>query len=189
MDHHVGARAGRLEGSDIRTRDLYPLLLAVLFALLSLPLVAMSLDAAEYGPASGYGVHPVAIPGDDLGRWSAAFGAVLAASLVGGAIGARWVRAHAILGALSTTLIAWIAGIAALPVMPALLHQNRAGYMGFVEICLDSCGSAIHTDDALNGVRELYLFWLGPLAAPVPFVALVVGVVCWTFAVRRWSRR
>ncbi len=136
MDHHRGAgesigpaRAGikvddGLEGSDFLTNVLGPTLLAIFLALLSLPFVALSLDAAESGAASGYGVSPVHVPEDDLGRWAGAIGAVVAAAVVAGTIGAPLVRAHAIRGALLTTLAAWVVGIAALPVLPLLLHVN-----------------------------------------------------------------
>jgi hypothetical protein len=175
-----------LEGSDFVKEVLKPTLLAVFFAILSLPFVALSLDAAEYGAASGYGVHPVHVPDGDLGRWAGAFGAVVAAALVAGTVGAPVVRVHAIRGALFTTLVAWVVGITALPVLPALLHLNRNGDLGFAMLCLDSCGPLIHTSDAFSGLGELKFFWLGPIVAPVAFGLLVVGAASWTRVVRRW---
>jgi hypothetical protein len=186
----AGVKAGDgLERSDSLTNLYGPTLLAIFLALLSLPFVALSLDAAEYGAASGYGVSPVHVPGGDLGRWAGAFGAVVAAALVAGTIGAPWVRAHAIRGALFTTLAAWVVGITALPVLPVLLQVNRNGDLGFGMLCLDSCGPLIHTRDALSGLGEVELFWLGPIGEPVAFGLLVVGVAWWTRVVRRWARK
>jgi hypothetical protein len=186
----AGVKVGDgLEGPDFLTNVLGPTLLAIFFAVLSLPFVALSLDAAEYGAASGYGASPVHVPGGDLGRWAGAFGAVVAAALVAGTIGAPLVRAHAIRGALFTTLAAWVVGITALPILPVLLHVNRNGDLGFGMLCLDSCGPLIHTRDALSGLGEVKLFWLGPIGAPVAFGLLVVGVACWTRVVRRWARK
>ena len=122
----------------------------------------------------------------DLGRWAGAFGAVMAAALVAGTIGAPLVRSHAVLGALFTILVAWVIGIAAVPVLPVLLHQNHGGYLGFAQFCLDSCSPEIHTNDPVSGLGELKLFWWGPFAEPVPFALLAAGVACWTRMVRRW---
>jgi hypothetical protein len=175
----------RRERSDFLAYELGPTLVAVFLALLSLPFVALSLDATDYGVATDYGIF-AQVPATDLGRWAGAFGAVMAAALVAGTIGAPLVRSHAVLGALFTILVAWVIGIAAVPVLPVLLHQNHGGYLGYAKFCLDSCSPEIHTNDPVSGLGELKFFWLGPLVEPVPFALLAAGVACWTRMVRRW---
>ena len=176
----------RREKSSFLAYVIQPILVAVLLALLSLPFVALSLDAADYGAAGGYTPNPVQVPPTDIGRWAGAFGAVLAAALVAGTIGAPAVRRHAKLGALFTMLVAWIVGIAALPLLPVLLHRDLGGDLGFVKICLDSCWAEIPTRNPAGGLYVLRFFWLAPVFAPVPFALLAVGVAYWTRMVRRW---
>jgi len=164
-----------------------PTALAVLFALVSLPIVALSLDGV-YAPAGVYlGQDQVGrLPLTDLGRWTAAAGAVLAAAVFSGTIGGLLVRRHAKLGGLLTLLLAWQVGIATLPLAPALLHQD----VGFVYFCLDGCSAAIESSDPATALQAAVTPWavqLSPLFAPVPFVTLAVGVIAWTRLLRRFS--
>jgi hypothetical protein len=164
-------------------------LLALFFAILSLPFVAVSLDVGVYGAPSGLGAQ---VSLSDLGRWTAAFGAVVAASLVAGTIGAPLVRANAILGALLTLVVAWGVAVVALPILPVLLHLNRDGNLGFVSPvwCFDVCGGpAMYANDILSGLDRLGDSWMAPLRAPVPFALLVGGVARWTHVVRRRARK
>ena len=172
-----------------------PTVLAVLLALLSLPLVAISLDAVQATPRGGAmnctGSYPDVftpdlciydgLPLTDPGRWSAAAGAVLAAALLAGTIGGRIVRRHAKLGGLLTVLLAWEVAIASIPLLPATFHLDVAfaqalGWM-----------PAVRSTEATSGLSAAatWLVLISPLAEPVPFVLLLVGVVVWTKLLRR----
>jgi hypothetical protein len=159
-----------------------PTSLAVLFALLSWPAVALSLDGV-YAPPDTY-LNPDVVgrlPADDLGRWSAAAGAVVAAALISGTIGGLLVRRHAKLGGLATFLLAWASAIAALPVLPALLHRNVA-FADF--LLIDGYSAPINSGDPTTGVGALVYLPLSPLFAPIPFALLLLGVVVWTMVLR-----
>jgi hypothetical protein len=170
-----------------------PTVLAVLLALLSLPLVAISLDAVQAPPWAGamncrgglidsrepciYDGLPLA----DLGRWSGAAGAVLAAALVAGAIGGLIVRRHAKIGGLLTALLAWEVAIAAIPLLPATFHLDVAfahaeGWMPL-----------IRSTEPTSGLSAAAPWWvlISPVYEPVPLVLLLVGVVVWTKLLRR----
>lgn len=164
---------------------LVPTSLAVVLAMVSLPLIAWSLDAADYSTPVGYGITPAPLGMMDVSRWSAAFGAVLAAAVVAGTLGGPLTRKNAPLGALVTVALAWLVGVAALPLLPLLLHANLGGNLGFARVCLDTCAPQIWSRDPGDGVRVLPFAWLGPLVAPVPFVTLLAGVGCWTYVLRR----
>jgi hypothetical protein len=164
-----------------------PTVLAVLLALVSLPFVALSLDAVQAPPGSDYDSRglfegcrfPVdRLPLTDLGRWTAAAGAVLAAALVAGTIGGLIVRRHAKLGGILTFLLAWEVAIAALPLLPWMFHLDMAlGLGGW------SCGKPL---DPSDGVALAEKGLLGPFYEPVPFALLLAGVVAWTVLLRRF---
>lgn len=97
-----------------------PVVLATLFAALALPVVALSLDARYDQKGLGESLNPAQLPPTDLGRWIAAAGAVFAAAIIAGAIGAPIVRRHAVAGASFTVLTAWVVAIAALPILPSI---------------------------------------------------------------------
>jgi hypothetical protein len=177
------------EGS-LATFLLDPVLVAILFALVSLPVVALSLNVADYGLGLGSDLNPIQVPAGDIGRWEGAFGAVLAAGLVGGVIGSALVRVNALWGGLLTLLIAWVVAIAALPVLPVLLGANHGGALGFGSFCPigpGTCHAAITASDAVSGVKQVWLFWFAPLVAPAPFAALLLGIAYWTRVVRSWT--
>jgi ABC-type branched-subunit amino acid transport system permease subunit len=165
-----------------------PTVLAVLLALLSLPLVAISLDADSGAPCGGglfsgrtciYDGLPLA----NLGRWAAAAGAVLTAALVAGTIGGMVVRRHAVTGGILTVLLAWEVAVAALPWLPSLLDLDVGfGFNG-------SFGAQIQSSHPSSGLGVALLIPLLPLEwcrEPVPFVLLLAGVVAWTVILRRF---
>jgi hypothetical protein len=170
-----------------------PTVLAVLLALLSLPLVAISLDAVQAPPGVGamncrgglidsrepciYDGLPLA----DLGRWSAAAGAVLAAALISGTIGGWIVRRHAKMGGLLTVLLAWEVAIAAIPLLPATFHLDVAfahaeGWMPLIRSTEPTSG--------LSAAGNPSWVLISPLYEPVSLVLLLVGVVVWTKLLR-----
>jgi len=171
-----------------------PTVLAVLLALLSLPLVAISLNAVQAPPwvdamncrggliDSQEPCIYVRLPLADLGRWTGAAGAVLAAALVAGAIGGLIVRRHAKIGGLLTVLLAWEVAIAAIPLLPATFHLDVAfahaeGWMPLIRPTEPTSG--------LSAAGNPLWVLLSPLYEPVPLALLLVGVVVWTKLLRR----
>jgi hypothetical protein len=155
-----------------------PTALALLFALVSLPLVALTFGAVD--SIGDIGQRNWA-PATTLGQWSAAASAVFIPALVAGTIGGFAVRRHARIGAVLTFMLALLVAIPALPLLPALLGQN----VGVGVMCLDRCGpvvSAIHLEWNLWADG---FFWLAPFVEPVPILILALGVGGWTRIVRQ----
>jgi len=176
--------------SDLDNYLLDPMLLAVLFAFVSLPIVALSMNVADYRLGLGSDLMPIQVSVTDPGRWEGAFGAVVAAGLIAGTMGALLVRANAMWGGLLTIVIGWVVAIAALPVLPVLLSSNHGGALGFGSACPigpGTCRAAITASDAASGLKQVLFFWLAPLVEPIPFVVLVCGVAYWTRMVRSWT--
>jgi hypothetical protein len=168
-------RTDDLDESDFLAYFVDPTLLALLFGMLSLPVVALSLDLTDT---------------PDIGRWVGVLGAVLAAALMAGTIGAPLVRADALLGGLLTLVIAWVVAIVALPVLPVLLGCNDGGSLGFGSFCPlagGNCQAAITASTVTSGLQQVWLFWVAPLVAPAPFAALLLGVIYWSRKVRSWT--
>ena len=161
-----------------------PALLATVLAMLSLPLVALSLDAVSTSGGLYRGDEPIRLGLLDPGRWSGAFGAVLAAAVVAGAIGGPLVLKHAKIGGLVTLVLAWEVAIAALTVVPSLLRMD----VGFAYTCLDSCSPAIAAKNPDGILFLLVQPWttmgLAPLVAPLPMLTLMVGVAVWVKLLR-----
>jgi hypothetical protein len=194
------AHAGRMSKLARRALSHWssPTVLAVLLALLSLPLVAISLDAVQAPPWVGAmnckgGIFDSrepcvydGLPLTDLGRWAAAAGAVLAAALISGTIGGWIVRRHAVTGGIFTVLLAWEVAVAALPVLPSLFHLDvDFGYAADWA----SWGAQIQSSNPTSGlgvasaIPFLQLEWC---RESVPFALLLVGVVAWTALLRRF---
>jgi len=78
------------------SRDARPTLLALLLALVSLPLVALTMGAVD--TTGNHYSLATPIPATALGQWSAAASAVFVSALVAGTIGAPLVRSQKWLG-------------------------------------------------------------------------------------------
>jgi hypothetical protein len=105
-----------------------PILLALLFGLLALPSALLIRTYDMSNPEdfiSGRTLDPLS-PAVLL----AALGALLAAVCVAAPIGGLVVRRHLILGGLVTILVAWIAAIVALPVLPSLVGLSYGAVDG-----------------------------------------------------------
>ena len=177
-------------GSDVDAYVLDPMLLALLLSIASLPVVAISLNVADYGLGLGSDLIPIQVSLTDIGRWEGAFGAVVAAGLIAGSMGAPLVRASRTWGVILTVAIAWVVAIVALPVLPALLKSNHGGALGFGSTCPigpGTCHAAITSSDAASGLKQIWLFWAAPFVEPVPFAVLALGVAFWTRMVRSWT--
>jgi uncharacterized RDD family membrane protein YckC len=158
-----------------------PTALAVLLALVSLPFVAVSLQEYAYA-ADLRGVAQLA-PSDPA-RWTAAAGAVLFSGLIAGFVGGR--ISHNPAGALLTFLLAWCLAIAAAPILPAALGQ-QVSFGG--QLCIDGCSASVSSVDPSSGLsNSVFLFWLGPLVDPEPFLALLLGFAIWYSLIARFGR-
>jgi hypothetical protein len=183
----------------------HPTLLALALAAISLPIVALTLNMTvevetwvDLGHWSGWDefLTVTLLPPGDPARWLAAAGSVFASALVAGTLLAPRARSHAKRGAWLTITVAWIAAIAALPVLPALAGRG-VGVEPFAVLFSDYY-LAMNTTDPFaafrvmpgsGGLQPVVGFWLGPLYEPTPFLALVFGVTVWTILVRAndWS--
>jgi hypothetical protein len=167
---------------QILTRPAGPTILALILAPLSLPIVALSLDAVS-APPDAYLATPARLAEADPSRWISAVGCVLVAALVAGTAGGVLVRRHARVGAILTFLLAWEMAIVALPVLPALLHLD----VGFAYVCLDGCGVAIESGNPVGALQLAVMPWavlMSPFFAPIPFVTLLGGIFVWTKMLR-----
>ncbi|HEX7491039.1 MAG TPA: hypothetical protein VF337_04990 [Candidatus Limnocylindrales bacterium] len=156
-----------------------PAVVAAAFALLSLPLVALSLDSVSTAGSMYEPNGPIRLRLIDPGRWLGAFGSVMAASLVAGAVCGPLVRKHAKIGVFVTVVLAWEVAIAALPVLPALFGMN----VGFEYYCYNDCQAAIAANNPEGVLFVLGLPWT-PLFEPVPALALTAGVAVWAGLLR-----
>lgn len=152
-----------------------PTVLALVFAVLAFPIVALTLGAVD--PTSGR--EP--LPAGALGQWSAAAGGVFLPALVAGTVGGPIVRRNSGGGALLTMLIALLVAIPGVLLLPLVLDQR----VGFGWLCIDGCSSLISTQNPLVGIQADLYVGLAPLVEPVPVLTLAVGVGLWTFIVRR----
>ena len=152
-----------------------PTVLALVFAVLAFPIVALTLGAVD--PTSGR--EP--LPAGALGQWSAAAGGVFLPALVAGTFGGPIVRRNSGGGALLTMLIALLVAIPGVLLLPLVLDQR----VGFGWLCIDGCSSLISTQNPLVGIQADLYVGLAPLVEPVPVLTLAVGVGLWTVIVRR----
>jgi uncharacterized RDD family membrane protein YckC len=159
-----------------------PTVLAISLALVSLPFVAISLQAYAYTND----LHDVAqLAPSDPARWAAAAGAVLFSALIAGFIGGR--ISHNPAGALLTFLLAWCLAIAATPILPAALGQ-QVGFGG--PFCIDGCVAGVSSVDPASGAQSsVFLFWLAPFLEIGPFFALLLGFALWYSLIDRFGPR
>lgn len=119
----------------------------------------------------------------------AALGAILAAVCVAAPIGWLIVRRHLILGGLVTILVAWIAAIVALPVLPSLvgLSYEAADGIGDGATGPVIVGIGGGIDELTRGFPDSFVIALilSGLVGAVSLGALVLGVGIWAPLVRR----
>jgi hypothetical protein len=154
-----------------------PTALALLFALVSLPLVALTLAPTSAGDY----MRDQPIPATALGQWSAAASAAFISAMVAGRFGGKVVRRHAIAGSCLTFVIALLVAIPALPLFPAMLGEN----VGVGRVCLDGCWALTATNNLGDGLISDVFFMLAPFYEPVPVLTLAIGVGVWAYLVRR----
>jgi hypothetical protein len=160
-----------------------PTVFAVGMALISWPIVALTLGAVD---TSGKAFNPeLASPATALGLWSAAGSGVLLSALVAGTIGGPLVRRHAGGGWLLTFVLALIVAIPGLTIAPALLGQNVGAGCENIEMAGPCTEYIVKTGNLFQAVWSDALFWLAPVYEPIPVFVLAVGVAVWTALVRR----
>ncbi len=157
-------------------RPLGPYVLAVLLALLSLPVVLLDVKAWA-APYTDYRDLP--LPPTDPGAISAALLAVVLAAIAGSLVGLRFVRSNAVGGWVVTVVVAWFTAILVLPVGPTLagLPYHTA------QVCIDGCRAWI-TSPGIGAEALALGWWLSPFYAPWTLLALAVGAAIWAWIVR-----
>ena len=161
-----------------------PTVLALVFAVLALPIVLLTLGAVDPTIAArtldpNTGPQPTAASA--LGQLSAAVGGVFLPALVAGTIGGPIVRRNSGGGALLTILIALLVAVPGVLLLPLALHQN----VGVGWLCIDGCSSIVSTQFPLSGIQAAEMFvGLAPFIEPGPVLTLAVGVGLWTVIVR-----
>jgi hypothetical protein len=154
-----------------------PILLAVVFALASAPILAMSLHL--YDPVGQIrGDSPQLAQGDPLRLWTAV-GTVLITGLAAGIVGTPAVRRSAIAGGILTFVVALLVGIVVLP-FPAAMTGTPVGAEVF---CLDSCSLLIDSRSP-STLMDLIFYGWAPFYEPVAVGMLALGVAAWTYIVR-----
>jgi hypothetical protein len=159
-----------------------PPLVAVGLALVSLPLVAVSLSILDTTHAVSSSTQYLAL--GDPRRWTSGAGAVLISAVFAGAIGAPAVRRRPIAGALFTFFVALIVAIGAFPLLPASLGDH----VGEVVFCVDGCNAVVDSWDPSSGLRAAPFFAWAAFTEPVSVAALAIGVTIWSLVVRRLSK-
>ena len=160
-----------------------PVVIALALAMVSLPIVALTLHVYPVDPYFGdWDGSAPDLAWTDSARWLAAIGAVVASALVAGAIGGLWRRHRRLLR--MTFVIAWIVAVAATPLLPELAGRH-VGFGG--PVCIDSCWAPINTSAPTGAPISAVLFWwLGPLAGEIaPFVVLSAGFTVWLKLIAR----
>lgn len=163
-----------------------PTTVAVLLALISLPLVVLTFDAVDIS-AGGHFYPGTVAPASEPAQWAAAASAVLLSAVVAGSIGAVAVRRNAVGGAILTFLLAWLVAVPALAVLPALLGQHVGA--GCVYMSDGPCEWAVTSENLFTGIWSDRFFFFTPFMDPLPLVILAVGVAVWTWLVLRIPRR
>jgi len=160
-----------------------PTVLALLLAMVALPIVALTLNEVETTSASYSSVphSPAQLPSTDLGRWTAAFGAVVVSALVAGTVGGRIARRRNS-GEILTIVLAWVCAIVAAPLLPAILGQH----VGFGVICIDSCSVPVSAANPTSGAFAALLFPVAALFETNALLTLVVGYGIWLGVIRHY---
>jgi hypothetical protein len=148
-----------------------PILLAVVFGLLSVPIVAWSLVQAPADWVQDI-VHAPLLGWSDA--VTLALCSTVAASLVGGGLGGLLVRRHPVAATLLAIGTAWPVGIAMLSLVAATLGIGlRTGIL-----CIDTCTPSITDQDPLSGLAASVGVVVGSavfLIFPVAFAGLVAA--------------
>jgi hypothetical protein len=144
-----------------------PIAVALLLALVSTPLAALSIWAASTGT-----VNSPRQPVDYLDAVLMGLVAVLVAGLVAGALGGAIARHRPVAGLVVAVFVAWPVAIAMLPFAAALYGIEYGG----VWICFDACSPGIRGDSLSSGIGTyLFSFVIGVLG-PVEVGVLLLGI-------------
>lgn len=164
-----------------RHRRLVPTALALLLALISLPLVMVVLPTVDTTGGFPQSNTPMANPLSP-GVISASLTSVLFAALIAGAAWGPTALRHPWRGGIGAFLTAFVVGTAVLPLAPAVLGQRLV--VG--KWCIDGCMPVIHSFDELSGVVMATIgLPLSLVFAPGIDLVLAAGVVIWGRVLRR----
>lgn len=161
--------------------------LAVVFGLVSLPVVVVALQAMLTGSRSGPPAEPLIV------ALEAAVGAVVLGALVGGSLGYLLLRAMwRSLAVFATVAVAWTSAIVGTAVVPAVLGTSAT----LVETCIDSCnatlaiGSATDVTQAFGvAIRSIVFAPIAIVAQPAAWIALVLLALVLAYGLRGAAER
>jgi hypothetical protein len=164
--------------SRLAAGRLGPSRLALVLALIALPLVLVGVPAYVPGPRSTTDLRDLVSLGPLAPAVLAAtIPAVIVSALVAGTLGGWVERRRRWFGAVVAVVAAWIVGILVLPFGPTVLQlPYGCCYLG-----LDGTLGITTPASAIRAATEGLLF--SPAIAPVPFIALLVGVIVWARAI------
>jgi hypothetical protein len=163
-------------------RPFGPYLLAVVFAILAVPVAMIDIEA--FDPRVRVDFDTVPLAPNDRSVIVATLGALIPAALIASAVSLPIVRRSWLVGAGAAIVVAWVVGVVLIPVGPTLADLPYAT----ARLCLDGCSIQIVAPG--SGVKALAQgFWISPLFAKLTAVTLVVGASCWAWLVRRSQRQ
>jgi Regulator of chromosome condensation (RCC1) repeat len=173
---HVRRR--RLVALTERLESFMPTYVAVALALLSVPLVALTIHPNVANAAGS--------PAAPIDRWLSAAGAALVSAVVAGTLGGFAARRIGWIAIFPTFLLALVVAAPAAVIVPGIFGHPVA----FVTICnfAADCSPILQSTDPRNAILASPLAVLAPLVEPVAVVTLAVGVVIWWLAIRHLPR-
>jgi hypothetical protein len=131
---------------QVVTSRLGPVLLAVTLSILSVPIVAIALVGGSNTACLCSGDGPGSL--DWASAVAIALVAVLAAGIIGGSIGGRFVRRAPLWGLIIAVAVAWPVAIITLPVLPTILGVT----FNTAYVCIDACSPQISAGEPLSGL-------------------------------------
>jgi hypothetical protein len=160
-----------------------PTRLALVLAMIALPAIVIGAPAYEPGPSPHTNIRDL-VPLGPLAPavLAATISSAIASALVAAPLGGWVERRHPWLGAGIAFVLAWIVGILALPIGPAVLQLPY----GCCYLALNGTLLITTPASAVRAVMDGLL--LSPALAPVPFAALLVGVIVWARAIHTAAR-
>lgn len=163
----------------VRLESFMPTYVAVALALLSVPLVALTIHPTVANAARS--------PAAPIDHWLSAAGAALVSAVVAGTLGGFAARRIGWIAIFPTFLLALIVAAPASVIVPGLFGPPVA----YSEVCLfplGNCSPAIQSSDPRNAILASPLAVLAPLVEPIAVLTLAGGVVIWWLAIRHLPR-
>ena len=175
----LGRAFRRMVGAMVEgQKSFIPTYLAVALALLSVPLVALTIHPSVANAARS--------PATPIDRLLSAAGAALVSAVVAGTLGGFAARRIGWIAIFPTFLLALVVAAPASVIAPGILGHPVA----FGTICnfTANCSPLIQSSDPGDAILASPLAVLAPLLEPVAALSLAVGVVIWGLAIRYLPR-